>query len=144
MYIFYQFIIKITFYYEIIIKIIIKKMKIVNCDLGITIHNGKRYEWSKYILQKEKKFEGRIPREGSKWASLEIGDTLIFNLENGSVIKSRISNILKFKNFGEAFEKLGTELGPFDSIDEANDAYSFFSQEDIERFGMIAIQIELI
>lgn len=90
--------------------------------------------------------EGRKTIEGilqkGKFLEVEVGDILILNEET----KLEIIRLGKYKSFKEMLENEGFEnaVPLARNIDEAVEAYyKFYSKEDEEEFGVLAIEIKL-
>lgn len=74
------------------------------------------------------------------------GDIVIFQ-NNNKIVKTRVTHILTFNDFGEAFDKLGSQLVPIHNInrDKVIQLYSqYFSSDDIANNGVVAIGIKII
>ena len=110
----------------------------------VLINKEIREPWLGWILNGEKTYEGR-PKRGF-WATLKKGDRFIaFNDQRNVTLE--VTEILSFKDFGEAWSKLGTKLIPRGvmSPEDARKMYSeYYSEEDIDTLGVIAIGVSVV
>ena len=138
-------------YYQKYIKY---KTKYINIKSGggstiyrINIQNPPESPWLTWIKEGTKEYEGRVPRENTKWTKMKIGDIIIFESPSGEVVETIITDIIKFKDFKEAYETLGQKLVPIKNItsDKVANLYrQYFSDEIVKQFGVIAIAIKVI
>lgn len=113
--------------------------------MEITIKNPQDTPWLTWILEGKKRYEGRLSTKIEEW-DLYIGKEMIF--ECGSLnAHVRITSLLRYNSFGDAFDTLGTELVPIDGItrDEVEDLYTrYYSRQDVEKHGVVAIGVVVI
>lgn len=93
-----------------------------------------------------KKIEIRLNDEKRK--KLKIGDTIYFLLEpdRKKKIEARIVNLIKYKNFSDAIDNI-----PFEYLtvpndikeDYLNDLNKYYSKDDQNKYGVLAIEIEI-
>lgn len=95
-----------------------------------------------------KKYEGRLATKIKEW-DLFIGKEMKFVDGNNpnSWILIRVTELLQFNDFGEAFDALGSELIPNKTKTEVVELYANLfckSESEIRIIGVVAIGIEVI
>ena len=97
------------------------------------------------IKSGQKDIEMRLLDE--KRQKIQVGDTIEFsNVETGQIVNTEVVNIYKYKNFDELysnFEK--TRLG-YHEDEEANpkDMAQYYSAEEIEKYGVVGIEVKKV
>lgn len=80
-------------------------------------------------------------------SEIKVGDTIRFtNRDSGLIILRKVVAIKSFKNFEELYNSYPkSRLGYLDK-EEANyrDMNEYYSNEDIEKYGVIAFEIEKV
>ena len=74
------------------------------------------------------------------------GDTIIFtNTTTNEEMRVRVINTVVYKDFFELYKHYNkTEIGySEDEISDPYDMFQYYSKEKIEKYGALAIQIEL-
>ena len=100
------------------------------------------------IKSGEKIYEVRLFDEKRKL--MHAGDTLIIKKEPllNEEIVCQIENLVHFKTFSEMAGNLPLNLVGFDSTCSVKDVtriyYSFYSKQDEEKFGVVAIKLKLL
>lgn len=78
---------------------------------------------------------------------MQIGDIIeLQNRENGEILKVEIIDLLFFKDFQELYQNLNKlEIG-YQENEEANpkDMEIYYSKEETEKYGVVAIKIRII
>lgn len=92
--------------------------------------------WWDLLRSGEKKYECRLSNEIED--NLFIGKSLIVKSEDGSEFRAKISDLRYYTNFSKAFEDLGQDLVPIEDIYN-----EFYTDEEVEKYGVIAIGIEI-
>lgn len=93
-----------------------------------------------FILNGQKTIEGRLNK--GKFKDLQIGDILIIGPEENKFI---VNSLTLYKSFREMLEKEGIEniIPNKNTLDEAESVYhSFYTKEQEEEFGVVAIGIK--
>jgi len=111
------------------------------------IQNPKDTPWLNWIKDGIKKYEGRVPKPTGIWSKIQIGDYITFSSSDGQTVKTQITKIKKFHDFGEAFQTLGSKLVPVKNItvEEVKKLYKrYFPNEVITQYGVIAIKLKII
>ena len=125
-----------------------KYMNLKDNQKRISIQNPPETPWLDWIISGKKKYEGRVPRLGSFWADIRIGDEFIlYDKNNPKELKIKVNDLKHYKNFGEAWKDLGSALVPIKGITETdvNKIYSqYYTKEDIDKYGVIAIGVQPI
>ena len=106
------------------------------------MHLDERYYNS--IKNGFKTIEMRLNDE--KRQQLKVGDILEFkNRANDEILKTTITNIYHYPSFKEIFENFDREsLGFKDDLDFSyKDMENFYSIEDQEKYGVIAIEVKV-
>jgi len=102
-------------------------------------------KWFNKIKNKEKRVEMRLNDE--KRSKIKINDILsIKNNNTFKIIKAKVVNIKKFKDFFELIRNYNNSDLGF-NLDEKIDPsfmYEYYNKEDISRYGVLAIEIELV
>lgn len=109
-----------------------------------TIQNRPATPWLDWIEAGIKKYEGRLNRGG--WANVKVGD-IIYWTDGKKTVKTIITELKYYLDFGSAFRDLGSQLIPIKGIDErgVNKLYSqYFSDTDIKKYGTIAIGLDVL
>lgn len=116
-----------------------------NRVLRKSIQNPKVTPWLDWIEQGIKTYEGRLNK--GDWINIKANDIIIFYDSKGKEVKTRVIKMLYFKNFIEAYRELGMKLVPLRNISE-NDVENlylqYFTRDDINRYGVVAVQIQVI
>ena len=96
------------------------------------------------IASEKKTIEMRLNKNGRENISKD--DTIVFTNQNGDKLKVLVVNILKFPSFKELYDSFNKErLGYLPNEDaDSNDMLKYYKQEDIEKYGVLAIEIKLI
>lgn len=95
------------------------------------------------IKSGKKKIEMRLYDE--KRALLSVGDTIVFtNADTGEQLLRRVKALYKYANFEELYARhdrieIGYKEG--EKVDP-KDMLAYYSQEKIERYGVVAIVLE--
>ena len=114
--------------------------------IKISIQNPPKTPWLDWIESGIKKYEGRLNR--GIFHNINIKDTVTwFDKFSGKEVNTKITDLRYYNDFGEAFEDLGGELVPIKGadIDTVEGLYSkYFSKEDINKYGVVAIGVEPI
>ena len=96
------------------------------------------------ILSEKKTVEMRLNKNGRE--NISQGDTIVFTNQNGDKLKVLVVNIFKFPSFNELYDSYDKErLGYLSNeVADPNDMLKYYKQDDIEKYGVLAIEIELI
>ena len=96
------------------------------------------------ILSEKKTVEMRLNKNGRE--NISKGDTIVFTNQSGDKLEVLVVNIFKFPSFKELYNSYPKErLGYLPSEDaDPNDMFKYYKQEDIEKYGVLAIEIKLI
>jgi len=109
-----------------------------------SIQNRQPHTWLDWIEQGIKKYEGRLKRDF--WTTIKKGDIIRWRDENGHEVPTKVKDIVEYKSFGEAFNYLGSLLVPIDEItsEGVDKLYSqFYTDKDVSKYGVLAIELEL-
>ena len=82
-----------------------------------------------------------------KRGRIKIGDEIEFsNRENGEKMLTRVVNLTKFKNFCELYVHFDKCVLGYLENEDANPCHmsKYYPQEDIDKHGVLAIEITLI
>ena len=82
-----------------------------------------------------------------KRSLIKIGDEIEFShRENGEKVLTRVCNLTKFKNFDELYKHYDKIALGYDDGEIADPYHmsQYYSNEDILRYGVLAIEIKLI
>ena len=94
------------------------------------------------IKDHKKTIELRLNDE--KRQKIKINDFIIFeNITTKDVIKVEVINIYKYESFEELYKYFSkTSLGYLESEEkDFNDMYYYYSKSDIEKYGVMGIEI---
>lgn len=111
--------------------------------------------WYTWMKNGVKRYEGRLNKPGNKWAKLNEGDKIeIFSRKTD---ESTIFTVLRteiFDSFGEAYYEYGSEMVPNPCFDKSFDGSAieyvdrlyenFYSEEDIEKYGVIVVKMVIM
>ena len=103
--------------------------------------------WLDYIISNKKIFEGRVNK--GFWKDLKIGDTFTFS-DDAKHIDVIVTSLKYFRDFGDAWFILQDKLIPTEiydviSMTDARNIYDqYFSREEINHFGVVAVGLNLI
>ena len=78
---------------------------------------------------------------------IKIGDNIIFkNNLTSDLLKTRVNNIFIFKSFKEMYEYFDKkDLGYLENEESSYlDMNKFYSSEDINKYGVVGFEIEVI
>lgn len=78
---------------------------------------------------------------------INIGDEIEFtHRENGEKLLTRVVNLTKFPSFKELYEHFDKSSLGYDEKEKAHhtDMSQYYSQEDIDKYGTLAIEICVI
>lgn len=110
-----------------------------------TIQNPPSTPWLDWIEQGLKKYEGRLNR--GVWSELKIGDVIVWDDQKGKTLKTKVTELKYYPDFGAAFRDLGSELVPINDITESavKSLYAkYFSDSEIRKHGSIAIGLQVL
>ena len=103
-------------------------------------------EYYNLVANGEKTIEVRLFDEKRK--GLAVGDIVAFiNTENNDITATRITSLTRFNNFDSCITNTGTKRVGFNgySVEETIKKYrTIYSSDDEERYGCLAIGIELL
>ena len=97
------------------------------------------------IKQGTKKIEIRLNDEKRK--SINIGDTIEFtNRKTSEKMLVKVNGLFKYSNFEELYKNWDKVILGYDEDDTANpkDMEEYYSKEEQEKYGVLAIKIEKI
>ncbi len=96
------------------------------------------------ILEGSKKIEIRLNDE--KRQQVQIGDEIVFTnvAHTASKLKMRVLGLHHFGSFKALFESFAPEAYGSISTDEYTKMYTFYSEEDEKKYGVLGIEIEKI
>lgn len=109
-------------------------------------HNMKlRKEPYGFIASGKKSIEMRLYDE--KRQLINVGDLIVFtNIETGETVTTKVLALHRYPSFKELYEVWDkTKIG-YNEEDEAHytDMESYYPQEEIEKYGVVGIEIELV
>ena len=99
----------------------------------------------KSISSEKKTVEMRLNDE--KRAALKIGDEIEFeNTATYETVRCAVVNISKYKNFFDLYSDFDKISIGYNETQTANpeDMYDYYSPEQIEKYGVLAIKIKLL
>lgn len=108
------------------------------------IQNPPETPWLDWIESGVKTYEGRLYKE--IWQKVKVGDLIIFYTPDKEV-KTIVTDLKFYGDFGEAFENLGTKLVPITNatVDRVKKLYNqFFSDDDIKKYGVVAVGVKMV
>lgn len=95
------------------------------------------------IKNKSKNIEYRLYDE--RRSKIQTGDIIIFeNIETHETIQVKVLNLYRAKNFIELKQKLCEKSIIIDKDFSPNMMKKYYSQQNIDRYGVIGIQINII
>lgn len=118
---------------------------VVPIKIRKSLQNPPESPWFDWICEGKKKFEGRLKKDD--WASLSINDHVTFVCPEGRELITRVLDLPTFDTFGDAFDALGSELVPVPGVDTAdviNIYGKYYKNEDVVKYGVIAVKVEPI
>ena len=120
------------------------------CSLGSNLHIMKlEHKWYEHIVNGRKTVEGRLYDE--KRRKIGIGDCIVFKpvgcSKCNTLLYTVVLGLRRYNSFREMLEKEGIEhvLPDIHSLDEGVKVYrKYYSAEDEERYGVVAIELGLL
>lgn len=95
------------------------------------------------IKSKEKNIEIRLNDEKRKL--INIGDYIIFtNINTKEELKVIVTNLYKYNTFKELFDDFDNKRLGLSKLDTYEIMNNFYSKEDQEKYGALAIEIKLV
>jgi len=96
------------------------------------------------VLSEKKTVEMRLNKNGRE--NISKGDTIVFTNQNGDKLKVLVVNIFKFPSFAELYKSYPKERLGYLPNEDANpsDMLKYYSEDDIVKYGVLAIEIKLI
>ena len=95
------------------------------------------------IKNKEKDIEIRLNDE--KRRQINIGDIIEFeHMDNKEIIKTKVINLYRFKTFKELFANFDHKRFGLKETDDESIMNNFYNEDEINKYGAIGIEIELI
>src|SRR5690625_3157451 len=88
-----------------------------------------------------------LPPMSNKNPTDYIDDIIEFtNLSSGEKIRCLVTDLFKYSNFKELYKQHNKVLIGYGEDEEANpsDMLKYYPKEDVERFGVIGIEIKVI
>ena len=82
-----------------------------------------------------------------KRSKIRVGDEIEFeNIETYQKIKCAVINLTRYKDFFELYSDFDKTTIGYDENETANaeDMYAYYSPEQIQKYGVLAIEIKLI
>lgn len=117
--------------------------------------------WFDWVRCGRKTYEGRLCRDD--WLEIKVGDIIYFYrdgivrpnnglyipIDDGEKIKVEVTEILKFKTFGEAFIVLGKNLvpeinGAEPTVADVEKIYANIYKEDIGTCEVVVVGIKIL
>lgn len=99
----------------------------------------------KAIKSGSKTIEMRLNDE--KRSLIKIDDIIVFtNISTGEIIKTKVKNLYKYQTFKELYNNHDKISIGYKENEIANfeDMYNYYSKEEIDKFGVIGIEIKMI
>ena len=97
----------------------------------------------KSIKNKEKTIEVRLNDE--KRQLINVGDIIEFtHVDTGETMKVKVIKLHNFKTFKELFDKFDNKKIGVSKEDDYTIMDKFYTKEEQEKYGALAIEIELI
>ena len=108
------------------------------------VHEMKLVDFAfKAIKNKQKDIEVRL--NDPKRRLIKIDDIIEFHhIDTNEIIKTQVINLYKFDNFEELFNNFDNKRLGLKESDDKSIMDSFYSKEDQEKYGALAIEIKLI
>lgn len=108
------------------------------------IRNNEPYRWLDWIEDGSKKYEGRLARRF--WLTLKKNDIVTWFDDKDKFVTTKIVDIIKYTDFGAAFDELGSKLVPIPGItrDEVVKMYNDIFEEDTSKYGVLAIKLKVL
>ena len=108
------------------------------------IHKMKLVDFAfKAIKNKEKDIEIRLNDE--KRRLIDVGDIIEFvHIDTKEIIKTEVINLYHFDTFKELFDKFDNKRLGLKENDNASIMDKFYTKEEQEKYGALAIEIKLI
>jgi ASC-1-like (ASCH) protein len=110
-----------------------------------SLQNPPESPWFDWIACGKKCYEGRLWKD--EWASLSEGDIITFVCPAKRELTCRVIALPRFESFGAAFIEFGSELVPVPGVnttDVINIYGQYYKDEDVKRYGVVAIHVEPI
>ena len=82
-----------------------------------------------------------------KRSKIKVGDEIEFeNIDTYQKIKCAVVNLTRYKDFFELYSNYDKTVIGYDENEAANaeDMYTYYSPEQIQKYGVLAIEIKLI
>lgn len=105
-----------------------------------------------FYLMKEGKKDVEMRLYDEKRRLIKIGDEIEFNLmadgfdnENQPTIFGKVTGLCRFDNFQQLYENYNKERLGYCKDENADfkDMLKYYSEQDIEKYGVFAIEIEI-
>lgn len=108
--------------------------------------------WLTAIVEGSKTHEGRL--RGGSWSKLSKGQRVVVANEAWSEVELEVTEVIEFKDFGEAWDQLGVHLIPkvlgVENADGARDLYSKIPKAEYttdrinQRGGVVAVGVKVV
>lgn len=108
--------------------------------------NDGRVRWLDLIASGIKMYEGRTAEKIDTW-DLFVGKDMVFYDDRGLEVTVEIVSLPVFKSFGDAYDALGDELVPVESIDRKSveELYREYNTDtDVNKYGVVAIGVKVL
>lgn len=97
----------------------------------------------KAIKSGSKDIEVRLNDEKRKL--IKIGDIIEFeHINTKEIIKAKVINLYRYKTFKELFDSFNHERFGLNEFDDETIMDNFYTKEEQEKYGVLAIEIKLI
>ncbi|MBU1126463.1 ASCH domain-containing protein [Patescibacteria group bacterium] len=92
----------------------------------------------------EKKYELRLNDEKRK--QLRLGDHIVFSKlpELNEKLEAEVISLEKYQSFHEMYKALQADFSEYSEDEFVKEMYKYYSPEDEQRFGVLAISIKLV
>lgn len=82
-----------------------------------------------------------------KRSTIKVNDVIVFtNISTGDKIKTKVENLYKYKTFEELYnnhDKISIGYKE-DETASFEDMYNYYSKEDIDKYGVVGIEVRVI
>jgi len=115
----------------------------------VHIDNVGVVKWLNHIISGQKTVEGRLAAKIKDWNLFPCKQFILYGLDDRGDELEALVEVVDLhieKDFESLYDRFGDRLVPIPDMnrDKIKSIYDYYSQEDVERYGVVGIEIKYI